>query len=95
MRAGNLPMSKLNRKQWADITFILEGENGDVKLIVTPQNYWQVNSPERGYATASLSGDGGQLNGLSILGLPLMNGYLAIFDRSLDRLGLIKFAPRR
>ncbi|MGA7157359.1 MAG: pepsin-like aspartic protease [Acidobacteriaceae bacterium] len=94
MRSGYLPMNQLDRKTWPNITFVLEGVSGNVSLAVTPQNYWQVNSPERGYATASISGDGGQLDGLSILGLPLMNGYFTIFDRSIDRLGVIKFAPQ-
>jgi len=62
---------------------------------VSPQNYWQVNSPERGYATAPLRGDGERLKGRSILGLPLMNGYFTIFDRSEDRTGVVKFSPRR
>jgi hypothetical protein len=94
MRAGYLPMGNLNRKLWPNLVFVLEGLTGDVRLTVTPQNYWQVNAPERGYATARLLGDGGQLEGQSILGLPLMNGYFTIFDRSVDRLGIIKFAPR-
>jgi len=95
MRAGQLPMSSLNRKLWPNLVFIFEGVEGDVSLTVTPQNYWQVNSPERGYASAPLFGDHGQLYGQSILGLPLMNGYFTIFDRSADRLGSINFAPRR
>ena len=95
MRAGYVPMSSLNTKQWPNLTFVLQGESQDVKLTVTPDNYWQVNAPERGRASAPLFGDNNQLHGQSILGLPLMNGYFTIFDRSADRLGTIKFAPRR
>jgi hypothetical protein len=46
----------------------------------TPENYWQENAPEPGYASAAIFSDNGQ----AILGLPLMNGYLTIFDRSVD-----------
>jgi len=96
MRSGYLPMSSLHLADWPDLTFVLEGDAGDVRLTVKPDAYWQVNAPERGYATAPLFSDGGQLGGQSILGLPLMNGYLTVFDRSVDKgLGVIKFAPRR
>jgi len=40
-----------------------------------------------------LMGDNGQLGGQSILGLPLLNNYFTIFDRSVDKgLGAIAFA---
>jgi hypothetical protein len=95
MRAGYVPMSSLNLASWPTLTFVFEGDSGtDVKLAVTPDTYWQVNAPEKGYATAVLSGDDGQGGGMSILGLPLLNNYFTIFDRSVDRgLGTIKFAP--
>lgn len=95
MRAGYVPMSGLDLASWPNLTFVLEGDSGsDVKLTVTPETYWQVNAPEKGYATAVLFGDGGQGRGMSILGLPLMNNYFTIFDRSVDKgVGAIKFAP--
>jgi len=96
MRSGYLPMSDLKLSLWPDLVFILEGDRGDARLTVRPETYWQVNAPERGQATAPLFGDNGQLGGQSILGLPLMNGYFTIFDRSVDRgLGAIKFAARK
>jgi hypothetical protein len=87
-------MSKLDLSVWPTLTFVLEGALGaDVKLQVTPDTYWQTNSPKPGYATAVLSGDNGQGKGQSILGLPLMNNYFTIFDRSVDKgLGAISFA---
>jgi hypothetical protein len=95
MRAGYLPMSSLRLDEWPNLTFVLEGDSGsDVSLTVTPDTYWQVNAPERGHAIAPLFGDQGNLKGQSILGLPLMNNYFTIFDRSVDRgVGAIKFAP--
>ncbi len=95
MQAGYVPMSSLNLDDWPPITFVFEGDSGaDIKLTVTPDTYWQVNAPEKGYATAVLFSDNGQGGGMSIMGLPLMNNYFTIFDRSVDKgLGVIKFAP--
>lgn len=96
MRAGYLSMSSLKLQDWPSITFVMQGSAGDAKLTVTPENYWQTNAPEQGYASAALFSDDGQLNGQSILGLPLMNGYFTIFDRSVNKgRGAIKFAPRK
>jgi hypothetical protein len=94
LRAGYVPMSKLNLSEWPPITFTLEGALGtDVNLIVTPETYWQTNCPKRGYADSVLFGDSGQGGGQSILGLPLMNNYFTIFDRSVDKgLGVVSFA---
>ncbi len=94
LRAGYMPMSKLDLSQWPAITFVLEGALGsDVQLTVPPENYWQTNSPKAGFANAVLFGDGGSEQGQSILGLPLMNSYFTIFDRSVDKgLGVVSFA---
>ena len=32
---------------WPTISFVLQGDAGDVKLDVPPGNYWQVNAPSR------------------------------------------------
>jgi hypothetical protein len=95
IRSGYVPVNSLKLANWPAITFVLEGDAGvDVKLTVTPDTYWQVNAPEKAYATAVLFGDGGEMKGQSILGLPLMNNYFTIFDRSVEHgLGAIKFAP--
>jgi hypothetical protein len=94
MQAGYVPMSKLNLAAWPTLTLVLEGALGkDVTLTIAPHTYWQTNSPKAGYATAVLMGDNGQLGGQSILGLPLLNNYFTIFDRSVDKgLGAIAFA---
>jgi hypothetical protein len=94
MRAGYVPMSKLDLSDWPNITLVLEGALGpDVSLVMTPATYWQTNSPKQGFATAVISGDNGQGGGQSILGLPLMNNYFTVFDRSVDRgLGVVSFA---
>jgi hypothetical protein len=94
LRAGEAAMSSLHLQSWPVLTLVLEGDSGtDIRLTVTPDTYWQVNAPEAAYASAVLFGDDGQLGGQSILGLPLMNNYFTIFDRSVDRgLGAVKFA---
>jgi len=70
----------------------MEGDMGDVKLDVTPSNYWQVNAYNVGFAHAAISeGEPGR----TILGLPLMIGYFTIFDGEADGgKGVIKFATK-
>jgi hypothetical protein len=87
-------MSQLDLSTWPTITFVLEGALGaDVTLEVAPDTYWQTNSPKPGYATAVIFGDNGAGGGQSILGLPLMNNYYTVFDRSVDKgLGVVSFA---
>ncbi len=86
-------MSDLDLSQWPVITFVMQGDAGDVRLDVSPSNYWQVNSPQVGFAQAAITeGD----PGLVILGLPLMNGYFTIFDGEADGgRGVVKFAKAR
>jgi len=86
-----LPMSKLKLADWPVLTFVLEGALGsDVTLEVTPQTYWQTDAPSAGHASLAL-GDEGKTS--SILGLPLMNNYFTVFDRSVNKgLGVVSFA---
>jgi hypothetical protein len=88
-----VPMSSLNLASWPTISFVLEGDAGDVKLDVPPSNYWQVNAQQAGSAAAAITV--GQ-PGLAILGLPLMNGYFTIFDGEADGgKGVVKFATAK
>ncbi|NER39486.1 MAG: A1 family peptidase [Oscillatoria sp. SIO1A7] len=75
---------------WPDVTVELEGESGDVKLTLSPETYWQLNAKhgDAVFVIASLESP------KVILGLPLMNNYYTIFDRSANEgIGVIKFAP--
>jgi hypothetical protein len=86
-------MSDLQLDTWPTITFVLQGDAGDVKLDVPPSNYWQVNSQQAGFAAPAITV--GQ-PGLVILGLPLMNGYFTIFDGEADGgKGVVKFAKAK
>ena len=87
-----ISVADLNLASWPTLTFILQGDAGDVTLKVAPSDYWQVNTQSVGAALAAITS--GQA-GLSILGLPLMNGYFTIFDGEADGgRGVIKFATR-
>jgi hypothetical protein len=83
--------SALNLGDWPPIRFFLEGEAGeDVKLTCAPKTYWQVNTPAAGQAVFQINGLG---HNHSILGLPLMNNYYTVFDRSIEKTGVVRFAP--
>jgi nucleoside phosphorylase len=90
--------SSLDLTKWPNIYFTLEGVNGeDIELTVTPQTYWQNDFPAAGQAVFQISGplqdgSGGEVPNQSILGLPLMNNYYTVFDRSQDVNGVIMFA---
>lgn len=83
-------VQSLNLAAWPTLTFVLQGDSGDVSLQVTPSNYWQVDTGKVGAAMAAITkGEAG----LAILGLPLMNGYFTIFDGEADSgRGVIRFA---
>jgi Eukaryotic aspartyl protease len=82
----------LQLADWPTLTFVLQGDTADVRLNVSPSDYWQVNTQKVGAAAAAITP--GQA-GLAILGLPLMNGYFTIFDGEADGgRGVIKFASR-
>ena len=85
-----VPLAQLNLPAWPTISFVLQGDTGDVKLDVPATNYWQVDTGAVGQALPAITaGD----PGLAILGLPLMNGYFTIFDGDADNgKGVIKFA---
>ena len=85
-------VSALDLKSWPNLTFVLQGDTGDVTLTVAPTDYWQVDVQSVGLAMAAITqGEAG----LAILGLPLMNGYFTIFDGEADSgRGAIRFATR-
>lgn len=93
LRARQVSTSRIVLAEWPTLTFVLEGMHGDVRLDVAPESYWQLDAWEAGTAAAALwRGEEEQ----SVLGLPLMNGYLTIFDCSANRgLGVVRFAPAK
>jgi hypothetical protein len=89
--SGSVPTSSLNLAEWPEITFTLRGETGNaVPLTCSPATYWQSDCPQRGQASFAIESSGMPQ---SILGLPLMNNYYCVFDRTQDAYGVIRFAP--
>jgi hypothetical protein len=88
-----VPVGELTLAAWPNIVFVLGGQLGDVALTVTPQTYWQVDSPSPNVATPVVSGMSAGGPNQSILGLPLLNNYYTVFDRSGAGKGIIRFAP--
>jgi hypothetical protein len=88
--------TRINRSQWPDLKFTLQGASGSpATLTVPPGDYWQFDAGQKGVALANVFGDGGGLGGMSILGLPLLNAYYTVFDRTLGGgRGVISFAKR-
>ena len=85
--------SDLDLATWPTISFVLEGDAGDVTVDVAPGDYWQLDTGSVGQAQAAIT-EG--TNGLAILGLPAMNGYFVIFDGEADNgRGVIRFARRK
>jgi hypothetical protein len=92
-----VPTAELGLANWPTLAFTLQGPTGDVTLTLQPSTYWQVDFPAPGRAMVVLSGQpaGAQTPNQSILGLPLMNNYYTVFDRSAGSKGVIKFAAIR
>jgi len=94
---GGVPTAELGLADWPALAFTLQGPAGDVTLTLAPSTYWQVDFPAPGRAMVVLSGmpAGPQTANQSILGLPLLNNYYTVFDRSAGAKGVIKFAAIR
>jgi len=89
-----IAMIDLYLSKWPKINFIFTGINGgnEVTLTCDPHTYWQVNFPAPGKAVYQIAPLGQEPN-QSIFGLPFMNNYYTVFDRSTDANGIIRFAP--
>jgi hypothetical protein len=89
--SNGVPNTEVNLAQWPNITFNLTSPGGGVAaLTCTPATYWQFDSFQAGTASFQIN-NMGQIQ--SILGLPLMNNYYTVFDRSDGTNGVVSFAP--
>ena len=95
MRTREVSTKQVKLDEWPTLTFVLQGERGDISLDVEPEHYWQMDAWETGTAWRALwRADRGEEQ--STLGLPLMNAYFTIFDGAANRgLGVVRFAPAR
>ncbi len=85
--------SDLDLASWPDIHFNLTGaDGGDVELVCKPSTYWQVDFPAKGAALFQIGKSPEEIS-QTILGLPLLNNYYTVFDRSKDVKGILRFAP--
>lgn len=95
MRTGRrrIASSKLNLREWPNINFYLVGKSGEpVKLTCTPRTYWQDHTPLPHHSQCFIAPANAPDNA-SVLGLPLLNNYYAVFDRSRGAgKGIIRFA---
>jgi len=90
-----IPVAELDLTQWPKLYFVLTGKDGaDVELCCEPSTYWQVDFPEKDQAIFQIGGPLGAEN-QSVLGLPLLNNYYTVFDRTEDSYGVVRFAPIR
>lgn len=80
--------------KWPVISFTLEGMDGeDVKLDLTPYNYWQIHAPKPNQVSFQFVFLEKWPN-QCIFGLPLVASYYTIFDRQIKELGAIVFADK-
>jgi hypothetical protein len=88
--ASGIDQKQIDLSKWPNVELILSGLNGeDVRLTVAPKTYWQFDAFSPGQAFFVIESGG---TPQSILGLPLMNNYYTVFDRSLDAYGIVRFA---
>ncbi|GAB3036855.1 pepsin-like aspartic protease [Bowmanella dokdonensis] len=90
-----IPLAQLNLKEWPPLYLDFTGEQGQsVRLTLSPQTYWQIHAPQPNQAYFKLTTMPSWPN-QSILGLPLLNNYYCLFDRSASGTGAIRFAAKR
>lgn len=97
-RAGRkrIASSRLNLREWPNISFYLGGKRGEaVKLTCAPRTYWQDHTPSPHHSACFIAPANAPDNA-STLGLPLLNNYYAVFDRSRGAgKGVIRFAAMK
>ncbi len=101
--------SLINLSEWPTIYFNFIGEVKSeveskavntreapvIKLACTPETYWQLNTPAFAKTSFKLLSQLPQWPNQSIIGLPLLNNYYVVFDRSEDKTGVVKFALQK
>ena len=86
-------LSASDLASWPSIFVTLEGADGaNLRLEMKPETYWQINATRGQWSIFNISSTNLPQ---SILGLPLMNNYYVVFDRSAaNGQGEVKFAAQ-
>ena len=101
--------SLIDLAQWPTIYFNFVGEasstSGEdntgvqekpiIQLACEPHTYWQLNTPAFGRASFKFISQLPQWPNQSIIGLPLINNYYVVFDRTEKGTGVVKFAQQK
>ena len=97
-----IDVSEVDLAQWPTLYFTFVSKTSTensaeetVQLSCTPETYWQINTPNYGKACFRLLSQLPQWPNQSIIGLPLLNNYYVVFDRSQDKTGVVKFAKQK
>lgn len=110
MQDSGIDMSLIALNEWPDIAFSFVAQTDDDQnqanlhqaslkktstITLSPKDYWQLNTPTEGKACFKIIGQLPDWPNQSLMGLPLMTGSFVVFDRSIDTLGVIKFAKQK
>ena len=86
--------SDFDIQKWPALYFTFEDEQGQpLKLKCTADSYWQNNAVEYQSMFFTLMRQLEKWPNQSVMGLPLMNKHMYVFDRQRDGLGAIGVAP--
>jgi len=95
-----IDMQQVELTQWPNILIEIQGLDNKIEtLTLTPPTYWQTHAPEPKKISFKITTLPGWPN-QGILGLPLMNNYYTVFDRSFvqgqdqDHQGIVRFANK-
>jgi hypothetical protein len=92
---AGIALTQLKLSDWPPLHLDFTGEQGmPVRLTLKPETYWQTHAPKSNQAYFKLTTVPDWPN-QSILGLPLLNNYYCLFDRSAGGTGAIRFAAKR
>jgi hypothetical protein len=91
----NYAPNDFDLSEWPNLYFNFAGvDNKPIQLCSTGKNYWQENSLGPGNMFCTLLEQIPGWPNQSVIGLPLMNNYYCIFDRSENNQGVIHFAEK-
>ena len=89
-----IPMQQVVLEDWPDLHFTFEGFDGEtITLTMTPETYWQTHAPvsnQISFQFVYLPTWPNQ----AVMGLPLMNNYFTIFDRTVRKNGAVRVAKK-